>query len=95
MATTAAELNAHATREFGAREARVGGVFEDGDAPHDPAWVGDLRAEPLTSIKVGSETIGVVAEQATARSANGCSRWEPSASRSLPSTRATPIALSQ
>jgi hypothetical protein len=29
MATPAAELNAHATREFGAREGRVGGVFEE------------------------------------------------------------------
>src|SRR5437588_7999073 len=37
----------------------------NGGAPRDPAWVGNLRAEPLTSIEVGSETIDVVAEQAT------------------------------
>lgn len=37
----------------------------NGGAPRDPAWVGNLGAEPLTSIEVGSETIDVVAERAT------------------------------
>jgi deazaflavin-dependent oxidoreductase (nitroreductase family) len=37
----------------------------NGGAPRDPAWVGNLRGQPLTSIEVGSETIDVVAEQAT------------------------------
>jgi deazaflavin-dependent oxidoreductase (nitroreductase family) len=37
----------------------------NGGAPRDPAWVGNLMAAPLTSIEVGSETIDVVAEQAT------------------------------
>jgi deazaflavin-dependent oxidoreductase (nitroreductase family) len=37
----------------------------NGGAPRDPAWVGNLRGEPVTRIEVGSETIDVVAEQAT------------------------------
>jgi deazaflavin-dependent oxidoreductase (nitroreductase family) len=95
----------HARAESGATRVNPVGYLRDGGryvifasnggAPRDPAWVGNLRAEPVTSIEVGSETIDVVAEQATARSASACSRWQPLASRSLPSTRATPIASSQ
>ena len=37
----------------------------NGGAPRDPIWVGNLRAEPRTSIEVASETIDVIAGQAT------------------------------
>ena len=37
----------------------------NGGAPRDPAWVGNLSAEPLTRIEVGTEIIDVFAEQAT------------------------------
>ncbi len=66
----------HAGAESGATRVNPVGYLRDGGryvifasnggAPRDPAWVGNLRAEPLTSIEVGSETIGVVAELATA-----------------------------
>src|SRR5436309_12560252 len=66
----------HAGDESGAARVNPVGYLRDGGryvifasnggAPRDPAWVGNLRAEPLTSIEVGSEPIGVVAELATA-----------------------------
>ena len=93
----------HTGAESGARRVnpvaylRDGGRYvifaSNGGAPRDPIWVGNLRAEPRTSIEVASETIDVVAGQAT-REASACSRSEPSASRSSPSSRASPIASS-
>ena len=37
----------------------------NGGAPKNPAWYHDLKTHPSTRIEVGSETIGVVAEEAT------------------------------
>src|SRR5947209_4328156 len=64
----------HTGAESGARRVnpvaylRDGGRYvifaSNGGAPRDPIWVGNLRAEPRTSIEVASETIDVVAGQA-------------------------------
>jgi deazaflavin-dependent oxidoreductase (nitroreductase family) len=37
----------------------------NGGAPNNPAWYHNLKAHPNTTIEVGSETINVVAEEAT------------------------------
>jgi len=37
----------------------------NGGAPKDPAWYQNLKTHPITRIEVGSETIEVVAEEAT------------------------------
>jgi deazaflavin-dependent oxidoreductase (nitroreductase family) len=37
----------------------------NGGAPNNPAWYHNLKAQPNTRIEVGSETIDVVAEEAT------------------------------
>jgi deazaflavin-dependent oxidoreductase (nitroreductase family) len=37
----------------------------NGGAPNNPAWYHNLKARPDTRIEVGSETIDVVAEEAT------------------------------
>src|SRR5262245_44777524 len=37
----------------------------NGGAPNNPAWYHNLEAEPDTRIEVGSETIDVVAQEAT------------------------------
>jgi deazaflavin-dependent oxidoreductase (nitroreductase family) len=37
----------------------------NGGAPQNPAWYGNLKAHAATRIEVGSETIDVVAEDAT------------------------------
>jgi deazaflavin-dependent oxidoreductase (nitroreductase family) len=37
----------------------------NGGAPKNPAWYENLRTHPITRIEVGSETIEVVAEEAT------------------------------
>jgi deazaflavin-dependent oxidoreductase (nitroreductase family) len=36
-----------------------------GGSPKDPAWVGNLGAQPNTTIEVGGQTLDVVAEQAS------------------------------
>src|SRR4029077_20693415 len=36
-----------------------------GGAPTDPAWYHNLRAHPATTIEVGTETLDVVASEAT------------------------------
>jgi deazaflavin-dependent oxidoreductase (nitroreductase family) len=38
----------------------------NGGAPNNPDWYHNLKAHPNTTIEVGSETIDVVAEEATA-----------------------------
>jgi deazaflavin-dependent oxidoreductase (nitroreductase family) len=37
----------------------------NGGAPKNPAWYHNLKTHPSTTIEVGSETIGVVAEEST------------------------------
>lgn len=37
----------------------------NGGAPSNPGWYHNLRAQPKTSIEVGSDTIDVIAEEAT------------------------------
>jgi deazaflavin-dependent oxidoreductase (nitroreductase family) len=37
----------------------------NGGAPHNPSWYHNLKAHPNTRIEVGSETIDVVAEEAS------------------------------
>ena len=50
-----------------------------GGAPTNPDWYHNLKANPNVTIEVGTDTIDVVAGEAAARSATGCSRPRPKA----------------
>jgi deazaflavin-dependent oxidoreductase (nitroreductase family) len=68
----------------------------NGGAPRDPAWVRNLTREPLTSIEVGSETIDVVADQATGAErdrlfALGAARFPQLAEYARKSDRVIPV----
>jgi deazaflavin-dependent oxidoreductase (nitroreductase family) len=60
MATTAAEFNAHVIREFGAREGRVGGVFEGTPLlllHHAGAESGAARVNPVGYLRDGGRYV--------------------------------------
>ena len=75
MAETPTEYNAKTIGEFRVNCGRVGGMWEEipllllwaanGGAPKNPARYQNLKAHPITRMEVGSETIEVVAQEAT------------------------------
>jgi deazaflavin-dependent oxidoreductase (nitroreductase family) len=96
----------HTGAESGASRVNPVGYLRDGEsyvifasnggAPRDPVWVGNLKAGPLTSIEVESETIDVVAEQATGEErerlfALGAARFPQLAEYARRSDRVIPV----
>ena len=68
----------------------------NGGAPNNPDWYHNLKAQPTTTIEVGSETIDVVAEEATGEErerlfARGAERFPDLARHARRTDRVIPV----
>jgi deazaflavin-dependent oxidoreductase (nitroreductase family) len=68
----------------------------NGGAPRNPDWYHNLKAQPNTRIEVGSETIDVVAQEATGRERDrlftrGAERFPDLAKHARKTDRAIPV----
>ena len=66
----------------------------NGGAPNDPDWYHNLKAQPNTRIEVGTETIDVVAEEATGEEREGLFSRATGHYLSSPKPRARPAGSS-
>ena len=64
-------------------------------APTNPDWYYNLEAHPNATIEVGTETITVIAAEATGEERSGYSALRPSAHHSSPSTSRRPTGRSR
>ena len=70
----------------------------NGGAPSNPDWYHNLKAHPNTQIEVGSETIDVVAEEATGEErerlfARGAERFPDLAKHARKTDRVVPVII--
>ena len=65
MSTSPADFNAQIIEEFRADQGRYVVFASKAGAPTNPDWYHNLKAHPNVTIEVGTDTIEVIADEAT------------------------------